>query len=100
MRVPANTLTPAQTRVLAYIRQCIEQGMPPTRSEIARHFGWRSPNAAEDHIRALCRKGVLAMTVPGASRGIRLVEPITISTSNDRDSALVGCYRSDVCSAR
>lgn len=90
MRVPPHTLTPAQTRVLAYIRQCVAQGMPPTRSEIARHFGWRSPNAAEEHIKALCRKGVLAMTVPGASRGIRLIAPITISTPDDRDSTVVG----------
>lgn len=87
MRVPPNTLTPTQTRVLAYISQRIGEGMPPTRSEIAKHFGWRSPNAAEEHIKALCRKGVLAMTVPGASRGIRLIGPAAIS--DDRHSPIL-----------
>jgi repressor LexA len=96
VRVPRGALTPTQTRVLSYIRQCIAQGMPPTRSEISRHFGWRSPNAAEGHIKALCRKGVLAMTVPGASRGIRLIEP---STPDDRNSTL-GHLRGDACVAR
>lgn len=47
--------------------------MPPTRSEIARALTFRSPNAAEDHLKALARKGVLELT-PGASRGLRLKE--------------------------
>ncbi len=45
--------------------------MPPTRAEIARALGFRSANAAEDHLRALQRKGVIDL-VPGASRGIQL----------------------------
>ncbi len=99
MRVPQGALTPSQTRVLAYIRQCIAQGMPPTRSEIAQHFRWRSANAAHSHIKALCRKGVLA-TVPRAARGIRLMEPITSSTPHDRDSTVVRLSAGDACIAR
>ena len=45
--------------------------MPPTRAEIAAELGFRSPNAAEEHLRALARKGVIQL-LPGASRGIRL----------------------------
>jgi repressor LexA len=52
-----------------------ETGMPPTRAEIARQLGFRSPNAAEDHLRALQRKGVLEL-VPGASRGIQLKDSL------------------------
>lgn len=47
--------------------------MPPTRAEIAHALGFRSANAAEDHLRALVRKGVVEL-LPGASRGIRLLE--------------------------
>ncbi len=56
------------------IRDSIQtSGMPPTRVEIARAFGFSSPNAAEGHLRALARKGAIEL-VPGASRGIVLVE--------------------------
>lgn len=44
---------------------------PPTRHEIARHFGWASDNAAEDHLKAMARKGVLRL-VKGTARGIEL----------------------------
>jgi len=65
-------LTPRQTQVLDLIRHCISStGYPPTRAEIARELGFRSPNAAEEHLRALARKGAIEM-VPGTSRGIRL----------------------------
>lgn len=65
-------LTPRQSEVLALIRHYIEDtGYPPTRAEIARELGFRSANAAEEHLRALARKGAIEM-VPGASRGIRL----------------------------
>lgn len=65
-------LTPRQTEILRLIQRSIaESGMPPTRAEIARELGFRSPNAAEEHLRALARKGVIAL-VPGASRGIQL----------------------------
>jgi len=67
-------LTPRQSQILALIRDCIEEtGYPPTRAEIAERLGFRSANAAEEHLRALARKGAIAM-VPGASRGIRLVD--------------------------
>jgi repressor LexA len=65
-------LTPRQTEILRLIQTCIaETGMPPTRAEIARELGFRSANAAEEHLRALARKGVIAL-IPGTSRGIQL----------------------------
>lgn len=48
--------------------------MPPTRAEIARTLGFRSANAAEDHLRALARKGMIEL-LPGAARGIRITDP-------------------------
>ena len=70
-------LTPRQTEVLEFIRDCIdESGMPPTRAEIAAKLGVRSANAAEEHLRALQRKGVIEL-LPGASRGIQLKETTT-----------------------
>ncbi len=69
-------LTPRQTEILRLIQRFIaETGMPPTRAEIAGELGFRSPNAAEEHLRALARKGVIAL-LPGASRGIRLKDTI------------------------
>lgn len=65
-------LTERQSEVLALIRRHIEDsGYPPTRADIARELGFRSANAAEEHLRALVRKGHIEMTA-GASRGIRL----------------------------
>lgn len=65
-------LTPRQQEILQLIRDRIEAtGLPPTRAEIAQEFGFRSPNAAEEHLKVLARKGALELT-PGASRGIRL----------------------------
>ncbi len=67
-------LTPRQEEILEMIRHSIQQsGMPPTRVEIAQAFGFRSPNAAEGHLRALARKGAIEL-LPGASRGIVLVD--------------------------
>ena len=67
-------LTARQRQVLELIQRHIEEtGFPPTRADIARELGFRSPNAAEEHLRALARKGVIEM-VAGASRGIRLME--------------------------
>ena len=69
-----NTLTARQAEILDLIRSYIaDEGCPPTRAEIAENLGFRSPNAAEDHLRALERKGFIEL-VPGASRGIRLLE--------------------------
>ena len=48
--------------------------MPPTRAEIAKHLGFRSVNAAEEHLRALARKGIIELQ-SGTSRGIRLLAP-------------------------
>jgi repressor LexA len=65
-------LTPRQSEILLFIQQFIDaMGMPPTRAEIARELGFRSVNAAEEHLRALERKGVLEL-IPGTSRGIQL----------------------------
>ena len=51
------TLTPRQTEILEYIRRYqLETGYPPTRSEIAQEMGFKSPNAAEEHLKALARK--------------------------------------------
>ncbi len=67
-----NDLTPRQQEILRLIQNTIEdEGYPPTRAEIARTLGFRSANAAEDHLRALERKGYIEL-LPGQSRGIRL----------------------------
>jgi repressor LexA len=67
-------LTPRQRQILDLIRDFMQEtGMPPTRAEIADALGFRSPNAAEEHLRALARKGAIEL-LPGASRGIRLIE--------------------------
>ena len=68
-------LTPRQRQILDLIRRRVrETGYPPTRAEIAAAFGFRSVNAAVDHLKALARHGAIALQ-PGASRGIRLLEP-------------------------
>ncbi len=67
-------LTPRQAQVLDLIRQHIQDtGYPPTRADIASELGFKSPNAAEEHLKALARKGAIEM-IPGTSRGIRLPE--------------------------
>ena len=67
-------LTPRQRQILDLIRRRIrETGYPPTRAEIAEAFGFRSVNAAVDHLKALVRHGVIELQ-QGASRGIRLLE--------------------------
>ena len=66
-------LTERQSQVLALVRRHIDDtGYPPTRADIARELGFKSANAAEEHLKALARKGVIEM-IPGTSRGIRLV---------------------------
>lgn len=68
-------LTTRQAEILAFVRDYAgEHGMPPTRAEIMAAFGFASPNAAQTHLRALARRGVIALTA-GASRGIRLAAP-------------------------
>ncbi|ART80316.1 transcriptional repressor LexA [Oceanisphaera avium] len=67
-------LTLRQSQVLEIIKDNIQQtGMPPTRAEIATILGFKSANAAEEHLKALAKKGAITM-MPGTSRGIRLVE--------------------------
>lgn len=65
-------LTRRQQEIFDFIAQRIAgDGMPPTRAEICSHFGFRSPNAAEAHLRTLARKGAIELQ-SGSARGIRL----------------------------
>ncbi|MCR8921924.1 transcriptional repressor LexA [Dasania sp. GY-MA-18] len=67
-------LTARQAEVLALIKTHIEEtGYPPTRADIAKELGFKSANAAEEHLKALARKGAIEI-IPGASRGIRIPE--------------------------
>ncbi len=67
-------LTNRQQQIYDLIKEKIhETGMPPTRAEIATFFGFKSANAAEEHLKALAKKGYIEM-LAGTSRGIRLVE--------------------------
>jgi len=69
-------LTPRQSQILRMIQEFMaEYGMPPTRAEISRELGFKSSNAAEEHLRALQKKGVLEL-VPGTSRGIQLKDSL------------------------
>lgn len=69
-------LTPRQREIVKLIQDAlVENGMPPTRAEIAAAMGFKSANAAEEHLRALQRKGVLDL-IPGASRGIQLKDSL------------------------
>ncbi|MGH8583572.1 MAG: transcriptional repressor LexA [Gammaproteobacteria bacterium] len=66
-------LTPRQAQILKLIRRFVAtHGFPPTRAEIAEKLGFRSPNAAEDHLRALERKKAIRL-LSGASRGIQVL---------------------------
>ena len=70
-------LTARQQEVLDLIKEHIgDTGYPPTRAEIAERLGFRSANAAEEHLKALARKGAIEM-VAGASRGIKLPDENT-----------------------
>ena len=69
-------LTARQQEILDFIRNTVEVlGAPPTRAEIAQAFGFASHNAAEEHLRALAKKGLIVLE-PGSARGIRLVEQL------------------------
>ncbi|MGQ0287070.1 transcriptional repressor LexA [Pasteurellaceae bacterium 22721_9_1] len=73
MKVLSKSLTARQQQVYDFLKHHIETaGVPPTRAEISQELGFRSPNAAEEHLKALARKGAIEM-VPGMSRGIRLL---------------------------
>ncbi|WP_070962935.1 transcriptional repressor LexA [Vibrio sonorensis] len=74
-------LTPRQQQVFDLIKSKIDDtGMPPTRAEIARELGFRSANAAEEHLKALARKQAIEI-IPGASRGIRIL----LDAANDEE---------------
>lgn len=84
-------LTPRQQNVYDFIIKTMnEMGYPPTRAEISRALGFRSPNAAEEHLRALERKGAIRM-IRGTSRGIRLPsnDPLQPDTAT-RDESPAG----------
>ena len=69
-------LTNRQQQIFDLIKEKIsDTGMPPTRAEIANFFGFKSANAAEEHLKALAKKGYIEM-LPGTSRGIRLSEEL------------------------
>ncbi len=83
-------LTPRQKEVLQLVYDIIDDtGMPPTRAEIAKRLGFRSANAAEEHLKALQKKGALEL-IPGASRGIRLPDAVNDSMREDQGLPLVG----------
>ncbi|KOO05976.1 transcriptional repressor LexA [Vibrio hepatarius] len=80
-------LTPRQQQVFDLIKSKIDDtGMPPTRAEIARELGFRSANAAEEHLKALARKQAIEI-IPGASRGIRI---LLEDAANDEGLPLIG----------
>ena len=69
-------LTTRQQQIFDLIKEKIhDTGMPPTRAEIADFFGFKSANAAEEHLKALAKKGYIEM-LAGTSRGIRLAEEL------------------------
>jgi repressor LexA len=77
-------LTPRQQQILELIQSSIERsGAPPTRAEIAAELGFRSANAAEEHLQALARKGVIEL-LGGTSRGIRLKSETLRSLNESR----------------
>ena len=70
--MPKTSLTNRQKEILTFIADHISNiGYPPTRNELSKHFGFRSPNAAESHLRVLEHKGVIRIAA-GQSRGITL----------------------------
>lgn len=87
---PTAILTTRQREILEFIRTTLTQcGAPPTREEIARAFGFRSLNAAEQHLQALQKKGLLEL-ISGTSRGIRLHESIRPESARESGLPLIG----------
>lgn len=79
-------LTPRQAEILQLLKDYqLQTGMPPTRAEIASQLGFKSANAAEEHLKALAKKGFIEM-LPGTSRGIRLVEDQAEVAANEPES--------------
>jgi repressor LexA len=80
--------TARQSEILEFVRTTlIERGAPPTREEIARAFGFRSLNAAEQHLQALAKKGLIEL-VSGTSRGIRLRDTLATLQEAAREFGL------------
>lgn len=76
-------LTNRQQEIFDFILQCMAtNGAPPTRVEIANHFGFKSPNAAEDHLKALDKKGHIELR-SGTSRGIFITEEARLGSQLD-----------------
>lgn len=83
-------LTLRQQEIFDFVKQHIENtGMPPTRVEIAREIGFKSPNAAEEHLKALARKGYIEM-LSGTSRGIRILVDEETAANDDEGLPLIG----------
>ena len=83
-------LTPRQAEILDFIRDAVKStGMPPTRAEIATMFGFRSPNAAEEHLRALAKKGAIEIS-SGTARGIHLAEQLSGAMQSITALPLIG----------
>ncbi|MDG6882686.1 LexA repressor [Phocoenobacter uteri] len=80
-------LTQRQQQIFDFVKSQIEEtGMPPTRVEIAREIGFKSPNAAEEHLKALARKGYIEI-LSGTSRGIKL---LVVEEEQEEGLPLVG----------
>lgn len=76
-------LTKRQQQVLEIVKESMrDKGMPPTRAEIASKLGFKSANAAEEHLKALAKKGVLEI-MPGTSRGLRITQTASEQAAND-----------------
>lgn len=83
-------LTPRQSQVLELIKNNMsETGMPPTRAEIAQKLGFKSANAAEEHLKALAKKGAIEI-IPGTSRGIRLLIEEEEAANEESGLPLIG----------
>ncbi|AWI51130.1 repressor LexA [Actinobacillus porcitonsillarum] len=83
-------LTARQQEIFDFVKNHITTtGMPPTRVEIAREIGFKSPNAAEEHLKALARKGYIEM-LSGTSRGIRILVNDETESANDDGLPLIG----------
>ncbi|MDY0208168.1 MAG: transcriptional repressor LexA [Pseudomonas sp.] len=85
-------LTKRQSEILTFLKTWIEDnGYPPTRAEIAKELGFKSPNAAEDHLKALARKGAIEM-IPGASRGLKIIDTRDANdvAINDNELPVIG----------
>lgn len=83
-------LTARQQEIYQFICDHQKQtGYPPTRQEISAHFGFRSPNAAEQHLRAIAKKGAIEL-LPGASRGIRLPDTVLLEQQAANGLPIVG----------